>query len=147
MDSNFTVDPASWRDLKSLRQLEKVCFDMDAWPVWDLLGVLIFPSTVRLKATAEGALIGFISGDIRRWEGIGWITSLGVLPEFRRKGVGTALLQACEERIKLPRLRLCVRKSNQAAISLYQRAGYLQKETWPRYYMGGEDALVMEKIR
>ena len=50
-----------------------------------------------------------------------------------------------KERVKVPRMRLSVRKSNERAISLYERRGYVQVGQWPRYYRGGEDALIMEK--
>jgi ribosomal-protein-alanine N-acetyltransferase len=76
-----------------------------------------------------------------------WIATVGVAPEYRRQGIALALLRACESRIKQPRIRLCVRPSNQAAIRLYQEEGYLAMDTWQKYYSDGENALVMEKIR
>ena len=95
----FTIETANLKDLGGLRQLEQVCFPRDAWPLLDLLGVLSMPGVVRLKAVAEGRMIGFIAGDVRRPEQIAWIATIGVLPEFRGRGVGAALLQACEARI------------------------------------------------
>ena len=46
-----------------------------------------------------------------------------------------------------PRIRLCVRRSNEAAKRLYLETGYYQIDVWPHYYRGGEDAIVMEKGR
>lgn len=143
----FHIDTASWRDLNGLRQLERACFAEDAWPLLDLLAVLTFPATVRLKATVGEQLAGFIAGDVRTSDGIGWITTLGVLPEYRRKGIARALLTACEGMISQPRLRLSVRRSNTAAQLLYRQAGYTQVDVWHNYYAGGEDALVLEKRR
>ena len=48
--SSVVIEPATWRDLNALRHLEKVCFPLDAWPLWDLVGVLTLPNVVRLKA-------------------------------------------------------------------------------------------------
>ena len=79
-----------------LRQLESVCFPKDAWPLLDMLGVLTLPNVVRLKAVVGEQMVGFIAGDIRRVENVAWIATIGVLPEYRRRGIGTALLQACE---------------------------------------------------
>jgi ribosomal-protein-alanine N-acetyltransferase len=92
-------------------------------------------------------MVGFIAGDIRRLEGVAWIATVAVLPEFRRKGIGAALLQTCEQRITVKRIRLCVRLSNAVAIRLYERYGYLKVGEWSRYYQDGESALVMEKTR
>ncbi|HLE51025.1 MAG TPA: GNAT family N-acetyltransferase [Anaerolineales bacterium] len=139
------IEPATWRDFNSLRHLEQVCFPNDAWPVWDLIGVLTFPNVVRLRAMSDGQLVGFIAADIRRSEGLAWIATIGVLPEYRQQGIGTALLRACEDRLVVPRIRLSVRASNGAAIRLYSRLGYQRSGVWSRYYSDGEDALVLEK--
>lgn len=144
---DFSIEPAGLRDLAALRTLEKICFPLDAWPMLDLVAVLTFPNVVRLKAVVKNEMVGFIAGDVRRSEEVAWIATVGVLPAYRGRGIGTALLQACEERIPLPTIRLCVRLSNQDAIRLYQRCGYYQVEKWPKYYQDGETALVMEKVR
>ncbi len=139
------VEPATWHDLNDLRKLEKVSFPRDAWPLWDLIGVLTFPGVVRLKATIAGEMVGFIAVNINRIDNVAWIATLGVLPGFRRRGVASSLLSACEERLQVPRIRLSVRASNQPAIDLYTRFGYTRHGVWSRYYADGEDALVLEK--
>jgi ribosomal protein S18 acetylase RimI-like enzyme len=139
--------PASLRDLGALRHIEKACFPKDAWPLLDLIAVLTWPDVVRLKAVEGNQMIGFIAGDPRPSEQIAWIASVGVLPEFQQRGIGRALLHECEKRLTQPRIRLCVRVSNQAAIHLYQQEGYLAMDTWREYYNDKENALVMEKIR
>ncbi len=141
----YVIETAGWRDLNAVRRLEQVCFPKDAWPLWDVIGVLTLPSVVRLKATCGGELVGFIAGDIRRSEGTAWIATIGVLPEYRRRGIGAALLEACEAQIELERVRLCVRTTNEAAIHLYQRMGYSKVGEWKQYYHDGETAQVMEK--
>ena len=143
--ANVTIEPASLRDLNALRFVEKVCFPKDAWPLMDLIGVLTFPGVVRLKAVNGREMVGFIAGDIRRLEGVAWIASVGVLPEYRGKGIGSALILACEDKISVSRIRLCVRVSNESAIRLYERIGYTRVGEWTRYYQDGESALVMEK--
>ena len=112
----------------------------------DLIGVLTMPGVVRLKAIFEARMIGFVAGDVRRGEQVAWIATIGVLPEFRGRGGGSALLQACEARITLPVLRLCVRTDNLDAIRIYERFGYQRKGEWSAYYQDGAPALVMEKI-
>jgi len=143
--SIYNIQTATWRDLFSLGALEKICFDDDAWPLLELLGVLAFPGIVRLRAIAEGEMVGFIAGDPRRSEKTGWILTLGVLPEWRRKGIAQDLLDTCEQQMKMPLVKLTVRRDNLSAIRLYEKLGYRQVDIWSRYYRNGEDGLVLEK--
>lgn len=122
-----------------------MCFPKDSWPIWDMIGVLTLPSVVRLKAVADGKMVGFVAGDVRRSEDTAWIATIGVLPAYRRRGIATRLLTGVEQRVKEARMRLSVRISNQPAIKLYQQLGYQRVGTWPGYYQDGEDALVLEK--
>jgi ribosomal-protein-alanine N-acetyltransferase len=140
------IEPATWRDLNALRHLEQVCFPSDAWPLWDLIGVLTFPGVVRLKSCQDEQMIGFIAADIRRLEQVAWISVLAVLPDYRRRGIGASLLRACEARLQVPKVRLSVRASNQAAINLYKGFEYKKHGVWSKYYTDGEDALILEKI-
>lgn len=138
--------PASILDLNALRKLEKDSFDRDAWPMIDLIAVLTFSNVIRLKAVEDYRMIGFVAGDPRPADGWGWIATIAVDPHFRRRGVATALLHACEEQLGVPRSRLTVRPSNHGAVSLYQREGYAPIDIWQAYYSDGEDAMVMEKV-
>jgi ribosomal-protein-alanine N-acetyltransferase len=139
------IQTASLRDLSALRRLEHACFEKDAWPLLDLIAVLSWPDVIKLKAVEAGEMVGFVAGDPRPSEGASWIATIGVDPRYQRRGIGRALLHACEERITLPRVKLTVRMSNQAAISLYEKEGYHSVDIWKKYYNDGEDGLVMEK--
>jgi ribosomal protein S18 acetylase RimI-like enzyme len=139
--------PTTLRDLGPLRRVEQACFVKDAWPLLDLIAVLTWPDVVRLKAVEDGQMIGFVAGDQRPADNLAWIATIGVLPEYQRRGIGRALLQACEAKLPQPRIRLCVRASNAGAVEMYRREGYLALDTWKKYYDDGENALVMEKIR
>ena len=141
----FTLLPATWRDIRSLHEMEKTCFGEDAWPWIELMAVLTFRGTVRIKAVVEGQMVGFIAADIHRDTDTGWILTIGVLPAHRRQGIAQALLAACEQQMKMARVKLSVRRSNQAAITLYQKLGFSQVEVWSKYYHNGEDGLVLEK--
>ncbi|HMV29704.1 MAG TPA: GNAT family N-acetyltransferase [Anaerolineales bacterium] len=139
------IIPANILDLTALRKLEKESFDRDAWPMIDLIAVLTFSNVVRLKAMENGNMIGFVAGDPRPRDGWGWIATIAVDSNFRRRGIGTALLHACESQLGVPRSRLTVRTSNQGAIILYEKEGYRTIDVWKAYYSDGEDAIVMEK--
>ncbi|MBN1305235.1 MAG: GNAT family N-acetyltransferase [Anaerolineales bacterium] len=141
----MAIETASLRDLNNLRRMESICFERDAWSLLDLIGVLTIPDVVRLKAVQDGQMVGFVAGDPRSSKGFSWIATICVLPEYRRQGIGRALLLGCEQRLRTPRLRLSVRKSNRGAIRLYEQEGYRTIDIWRRYYDDGEDAVVMEK--
>ena len=106
------IETATWRDLNALRHLEQVCFPQDAWPLWDLIGILTLPNVVRLRAAIDGKMVGFIAGDIRPSENLAWIATVGVLTEYRRQGIGEALVLACEQRLRVAEVRLSVRVGN-----------------------------------
>lgn len=144
--SALPIEPAGLRDLWKLRQLEKLTFNReDAWPLVELLFVLVSPHIVRLKIDYNNQMIAFVAGDTRLNQSAGWIITLGVAPEWRHMGLGERLLAAAEQAMHMPALRLTVRASNQAAIALYQKAGYHQVGVSSRYYVGGEDGLIFEK--
>lgn len=145
---HWSIVPADWRDYTQLNHLEKACFKpSDAWPFWDLLGVLTLPGLIRLKAAVDGRMVGFLSGEREPARRLGWVTSLAVLPAYRRRGIASALLVEGENALSMPHIRLSVRAGNRAAIGLYEAHGYTQIDRWRRYYAGGEDALVFEKSR
>ncbi len=141
------IEKATIMDLAALRALEKVCFPLDAWPLLDLIGVLSMPGVLRLKAVEDGQMAGFAAVDPRSSEGVSWIATIGVLPRYQGRGYGRALLQACEERVSTPLIKLCVRPENEAAIGLYRSFGYQVIDTWRYYYNDGSDGLIMQKSR
>jgi ribosomal-protein-alanine N-acetyltransferase len=143
--SGIKIIPATWRDVKSVYDLERICFQVDAWPLIDVLGVLTLPQLIRLKAVDQDTMVGFIAADLRRLQETAWIVTFAVLPQYRRSGIGSALIEMCEAQINLPRIRLSVRQSNQTAIQLYKKLDYQHVDTWVAYYKGGDNALIFEK--
>ncbi|MBI5354617.1 MAG: GNAT family N-acetyltransferase [Chloroflexi bacterium] len=140
------IVPASILDLNALRKLEKESFGKDAWPLLDLLAVLTFGEVIRLKAVEDDQMVGFVAGDPHPRDGWGWIATIAVDQRFRRRGIGRALLHACEEKLGVIKSRLTVRISNQGAISMYEKDGYKMTDIWNAYYNDGEDGMVMEKV-
>lgn len=84
----------------------------------------------------------------RRYENVGHVSSLAVLPEFRRQGLASQLLDAFHERVerKCQSASLHCRTSNDAAVRLYEASGYGVSYTIPNYYEDGEDAYFMKKV-
>lgn len=145
MKEEAVLREAGLHDFFKLKRLEKLCFGEDAWPWIDILAALVFPQTIRLVIEIEQELAGFVIGDRRRSQKLGWIASIAVHPDHRRRGFGTRLLLACEKELDMTRVRLSLRRSNMAALQLYEQLGYKEIDRWPKYYHNGEDAIVMEK--
>lgn len=95
----------------------------------------------------DGTAIGFCSF----WRVLDelHINNLAVLPEFRREGIGSALLaRALQEGTALGarRATLEVRRSNEAARLLYERFGFTIAGVRRGYYSNPvEDALILWK--
>lgn len=142
---DYQILPATWRDIRDMYRLEKIVFPLDAWPFLDVVVVLTFPNIVRLKAVHLGEFVGFITGERKIFSSLGWIASFAVDPAHQGRGLGSAMLQRFEAEINTTKIRLSVRPSNDHALRLYERFDYLPVGNWPRYYRGGEDALILEK--
>lgn len=79
---------------------------------------------------------------------------MAVHDDWQRRGVGTALLAAlldlADNWLNLARLELYVFADNVAAVSLYQRFGFVEEGTLARYaFRDGDyaDALLMARLR
>lgn len=76
-------------------------------------------------------------------------TNIAVHTDWRRRGLGRALLEALLERAKrlgCVSATLEVRPSNAAALALYQGQGFTAAAMRPHYYTDdGEDALILWK--
>jgi ribosomal-protein-alanine N-acetyltransferase len=78
----------------------------------------------------------------------GHIVSVAVLPPYRRKGVGEALVAKAMENMQFYKAKHCfleVRVTNTAAVSLYRKLGFQVTRTIRSYYADGEDAYVMSR--
>jgi ribosomal protein S18 acetylase RimI-like enzyme len=139
------IVPASLRDLRQVLRLERACFGVDAWPLLDVMSALVWPGGVRLKAVREVRIIGLAIAEPAWSDGISMITTIGVDPEFRRRGVASELLARCEGLLPGEKIRLTVRVDNRAAIQLYEKFGYTYLSRLLNYYRDGQAGLVMEK--
>ena len=80
--------------------------------------------------------------------GEGHIVTIDVLPEYRRKGVATALMESAHARLREKGSRevyLETSVENSAGIAFYRKLGYRAVAQLPRYYLGRIDAWRMIK--
>ena len=77
------------------------------------------------------------------------ILNVCVAPEARRRGIAEALMLELERRLRpkgVEKITLEVRASNEPAIALYSKIGYVKVGTRRNYYeKPREDALILQK--
>ena len=76
----------------------------------------------------------------------GHVVSIAVLDEFRKRGIGKALVEESTNGIilkKCDEFYLEVRCSNTEAVQLYEKSGFAIKQQLNAYYRDGEDAFLM----
>ncbi len=107
--------------------------------------------------TDEGKIVGYVMSRVEYGLGFivggmvkkGHIISIAVLPEYRRKGIGSKLLakalEALRDEYECKEVYLEVRVSNTPAIKMYEKHGFKIVERIPMYYVDGEDAYLMAR--
>ena len=134
------------KDIKDIAELEKVCFS-DPWSENSIASELENRLSYWLVAEEDGRVVGYV-GSQSVLDGAD-VMNLAVSPEFRRQGIGEALVKALVAHLQqkgIIALMLEVRVSNTPAIALYQSLGFVQVGRRPRYYHNPrEDALIMRK--
>lgn len=133
-------------DVPFISRLEEETFSMP-WSAASFLQMIEKEDARYYVAEEDGKLLGgcgllLIAGE-------GNITNVVVAPEARRKGVAMGMLThllAAGDREGLTAYTLEVRISNQAAIGLYEKLGFVSEGIRPNFYeKPTEDAMIMWK--
>ena len=131
--------------LSDVAELEKLCFS-EPWSE-GALELLLTDAALGFVCEQDGRAVAYAGMMVAFDEG--QITNVAVHPDERRRGFGRALMEAviAEARARdLFQIALEVRTSNQAAISLYERDGFVIAGRRPNFYRNPqEDAFVMIK--
>ena len=142
---NVTIRRMLKSDVDSVHKLEQSCFK-DPWSYLHLASEADAESYKRpFVMEIDDKLVGYvfiwtIADEVH-------INNFAIHPSFRRKGLGLKLIRFIFDKFKeYEKYFLEVRKSNKAAIRLYQKNGFDIIFTRIGYYQDGEDALVMQKI-
>jgi [ribosomal protein S18]-alanine N-acetyltransferase len=142
------VREARPRDLDAIERLENAAFETDRVSRRSLREFLRAPHRPVIAATIGDELVGYALVSLRRTSRALRIYSLAVDARFARRGVGRALLMACEayaRRRRRAALTLEVRYDNAFAIALYESSGFRQFGEHAHYYADGAAALRYEK--
>jgi len=147
------IRKANPNDIAEIVEVEKKCFPgPTAYTKSQLAYLVLKANSTSLVEYDSGRLSGFVIILYRKVSQIAGIETIDVDPAYKNRGVGQRLLQAAEDDMK--RRGVCfsqleVSEGNKAAIGLYQKAGYQQKEKLCNYYVfehnGTRDAVRMIK--
>lgn len=139
----MTVTKIKEEHLAQIAAIERACFT-EPWSE-QALALLLSDDADGVVAVEEGRVAAY--GGMIYSPFDAQVTNIAVLPDFRRRGYGRAVL---EEMIRTSRMRgveemsLEVRASNGAAICLYEEAGFVIAGRRKGFYRSPcEDALVM----
>ncbi|UCD13435.1 MAG: ribosomal protein S18-alanine N-acetyltransferase [Thermoplasmatales archaeon] len=100
-----------------------------------------------LVAEKAKKIVGFIIG-IKTSNETVRIPMLAVHKNYRRQGVGSALITQMLKKLRLQNIQhidLEVKTSNTAAIQFYKKHGFVITENIPSFYQTGEDAYIMKR--
>ena len=130
----------------AVAQLEKICFD-DPWSEKSIASELQNPLSMWLVATNKDMVVGYVGSQSVMGEAD--MMNLAVHPDWRKKGIGEALVQALVSALReenVASLTLEVRASNEPAKRLYYRSGFSEVGRRRNYYRNPkEDALILKK--
>jgi ribosomal-protein-alanine N-acetyltransferase len=144
----FTTD-----DIQHVVHINQECLP-ENYPDQFFLGLHYHAPKAFLVAETDNGIVAYIMCRIER--GIssfgrlpikkGHIVSVAVLPPSRKRGIGTSIIKAgmdAMEEYGAAEFFLEVRKSNEAAVSVYETLGYEVRRVLRGYYRDGEDAYLM----
>jgi len=154
LQKTFKLRKFVQNDLRSVVHINSVCLPENYTDYFFIDLYQRFPETF-IVAEENGEVTGYImcrvelglsnfgfSGVIKK----GHIVSVAVLPQYRRKGIGQALITEAMEGMRLHNAKQCfleVRTTNTPAVDLYKKLGFQVTRTIHGYYADGEDAYVM----
>lgn len=144
--SEIVIRKMQAEDLPEVCEIEKDNFSLP-WSEKSFKDSMGRNDTVFLVALADGEVAGYIG--CYCIAGTGEITNVAVKASHRRNGIGGKLLERLYQEgaaFDTQEFFLEVRESNEAAIGLYSRQGFVKEGIRKNFYeMPVENALIMWK--
>jgi ribosomal-protein-alanine N-acetyltransferase len=146
----FRIRRALPQDKDGLHRVERACFALP-WSADELISdaaeniLAIYYVAETAAGGAEPLLVGYAGLWVVMDEG--HITNVAVDPDYHRQGIAAMLLQQLLKAARekgAERFTLEVKRTNAAAIALYERFGFRKAGCRKGYYQeDGEDAIIM----
>jgi len=147
--TEYVVRPLSIDNLPEVLRLNLRCFrNGDNYTKHTFAYLLNEPKTLSYRmVTPTDELVGFAFVMVNE-NNAAHLTTIGVAPEHRGRGIAVTLLAHIEEALRrrdVGTVMLEVRVNNFSAQNLYRRAGYTVAQRIGEYYNNGEDCFLMMK--
>lgn len=148
--TTYEVRPLTDKQLKDVLKLNLRCFKAgENYTKHTFAYLLNEPDSLSYRiVTPTGQMVAFIFVMTNRRDGTGHITTIGVAPEHRQRGLANQILAHAEEALRnrqIGTVMLEVRVSNLAAQNLYKSFDYAIVQRLNSYYNNGEDGFLMVK--
>jgi ribosomal-protein-alanine N-acetyltransferase len=148
--TTYEIHPLTEQQLKEVLSLNLRCFKAgENYTKYTFSYLLGEPNSLSYRVVAPtGQMVAFVFVMTNREDSTGHITTIGVAPEHRRRGLANKLLRHAEEALRkrdIGVVMLEVRVSNRAAQNLYRTFDYSIVQRLPNYYNNGEDGFLMVK--
>ncbi len=134
---------AKKEDLAALLELENITFKEENFHKNQLKYLLLKARSLVLVASIENLMVGSIIILLRDHISNARIYSLNVHPEYRRRGLGSLLMDTALKLLKergFKKITLEVGVNNKAAQSLYISKSFVVDKLLRKYYKNGGDA-------
>ena len=131
-------------DIEDAALLEKTNLGKEAWTQKQLIDALTRDDTIYLVASKAGRIVGLCG--VQNISGEGEITNVSVARDCRGEGIGYKMVKQLLERgvgIGIKDYTLEVRASNEPAIRLYERLGFVSEGVRPNFYDEPKDDAVI----
>lgn len=145
----YAVRPLTATQLKEVLRLNIRCFRSgDNYTKHTFAYLLNEPKTLSYRiVTPANEIVAFIFVMINE-NGAAHLTTIGVAPEHRRRGLARLLLDHMDSALRkreIGTVVLEVRVGNTAAQNLYRENGFTVVQRIAKYYSNGEDCFLMMK--
>ena len=140
------IDDMRTEDLEQVSRLEASCFSMP-WSKKSFEEVMGKSDAVYVTAREEEKVVGYCGAYVILDEAD--INQVAVEPSCRNKGIGRKMMEVLLQKLKRAganAVTLEVRRSNEAAIALYESLGFVTEGIRKNFYeKAAEDGLIMWK--
>jgi len=154
LQTAFTMRRFEPADLKRVMEINRICLPENYSSGFFVSIFERFPET--FVVAEDGGVVGYAMCRVEHRFGFrlfggakrGHLISIAVLPDFRRRGIASALMRDVMKSLVgygCGDLFLEVRASNVGAVRLYKKLGFTVERKIRHYYADGEDAYVMSK--
>jgi len=146
----YEIRPLTDKQLQEVLKLNLRCFKAgENYTKYTFSYLLNEPNSLSYRiVTPTEQLVAFVFIMTNKEAGTGHITTIGVAPEHRRRGLANKLLNHAEAALRTRSVSIVmleVRVGNVAAQTLYRELGYSISQRLPKYYNNGEDGFLMVK--